>query len=114
MVAKTTTKYEADSGLIHALILDPARFAQAGAPPTANIDSNIKAKVSKSNREFGIRPRGVRLARIVGVAPDTFRKYAFLPVLTPTAYNGTGFTVGSTVTIDGTAWEVVAKVPEDY
>lgn len=114
MAAKTTTKYEANDGSIHQLLLEPTRFAQAGTPPTGEIDSNIKAKVSKGDREFGLRPRGVRLARVVGTAPDTFRKYTFLPVLTLTAFASAAFNIGATITIDGTAWEVVGKVPEDY
>lgn len=114
MPAKTTTKYEANDGSIHALLLDPDRFAVAGTPPTGAIDSNIKAKISKGNREFGLRPRGVQLARVVGTAPDTFRKYAFLPVLTLTAFASATFAIGATITIDGTNWEVVAQVPEDY
>lgn len=114
MVAKVTSKYEADGGAIHGIILEPDRLAAAGAPPTGGVTSNIKVKISKGNKEFGIRPRGVRLARLVGTAPDTFRKYSFLPVLTATAFNGTGFALGSTVTISTVDWEVVAKISEDY
>ena len=107
-------KYEADNGQIHLLTLDADRLAEAGAPPTGTSNSSIRAKISKTNREYGIRPRGVRLARTVGTAPDTFTKYSFLPVLTPAAFNGTGFTLGGTVTIGGTAWEIIARVTEDY
>ena len=114
MVAKTTLKYQADSSEIHGLILDPNRAAQAGTEPTGDVSSNIKVKVSKGNKEYGIRPRGVRLARIVGTAPDTFRKYSFLPVLTATAFASATYAVGATITIDGVEWEVAAKVPEDY
>lgn len=114
MPAKTTASYQSDSGDIHAMLMEPDRFAVAGTPPTGAVNSFIKAKISKTNREYGIRPRGVRLARIIGAGDDTFRKYSFLPVLTPAAYNGEGFAIGATITIDGTAWEIVAKVGEDY
>lgn len=107
-------KYEADSGQIHLLLMDADRLAQAGAEPTAASNSSIRAKISKTNREYGIRPRGVRLGRTVGTAPDTFTKYSFLPVLTPAAFNGTGFTLGGTITIGTIEWEIIARVTEDY
>ena len=108
------TKYLSDAGRVHLLVMDADRIAQAGAPPTTGEASSIRAKISKSNREYGIRPRGVRLGRTVGTAPDTFTKYSFLPVLTPTAYNGTGFQLGGTITIGEITWEIVARVNEDY
>lgn len=114
MVAKVTTKYEADSGQVHGLIMEPTRLAVAGTVPTGAVSSPIKAQISKSNREFGLRPRGVRLAKIIGTAPDTFRKYSFLPVLLATEFNTAPFAIGATITIAGTDWTVVAKVPEDY
>lgn len=114
MVAFTDTKYESDLGSIHRILLSPDYAAQAGTPPTGAVDNDIRPKVSKNNNEFGIRPRGVRLSRTVGTAPDTFKKYAFLAVLTPTAFNGATFNPGATVTIGTTAYTVVARVPEDY
>lgn len=114
MPAKTTLKYEADGGSIHGLLLDPTRAAVAGAEPSGAVSSNIKAKVSKGNKEYGIRPRGVRLTRVVGTEPDTFRKYSFLPVLSLTAFASATFAVGAEIVIDGVTWEVAAKVPEDY
>lgn len=113
-MAFTTTKYESDQGTIHPIRLDSERVAAAGAAPAAAQDSDIKVKISKGNREFGIRPRGVRLVRTVGTAPDTFKKYTFLPVLTPTAYDGAGFSVGTEITIDAVVWTVAARQVEDY
>ena len=114
MPARKTLKYQADSSEIHGLLLDPDRAAKAGTEPTGDVSSNIKCKVSKGNKEFGLRPRGVRLARIVGTDPDTFRKYSFLPVLTAAAFGSATFAVGATITIGGVDWEVAAKVAEDY
>lgn len=114
MVARTQTKYESDSGDIHFIALSPDFATAAGTPPTGAINNDIKAKVSKSNREYGIRPRGVRLSRTIGTAPDTFKKYTFLPVLTPTAFGGAGFQLGATVTIGTTDYVVVSRNPEDY
>jgi len=107
-------KYEADSGSIHLLTMNAERLAVAGAEPTTGTASSIKAKISKSNREYGIRPRGVRLARTIGTAPETFVKYAFLPVLTPVAFNGTGFTLGGSITIGTIVWEIIARLNEDF
>ena len=114
MVAFVDTLYEADGGVKHPIRLTPDYAAAAGSPPATPATSDINAKVSKTNREFGIRPRRVRLARTVGTAPDTFRKYATLPVLTQTAFNSPTFAKGATVTIGGVDYEVVAKQGEDF
>lgn len=114
MAALTLGKYEADSGDIHPIRMATERYNAAGTPPTGEINNDINVKVSKSDREFGIRPRGVRLVRTLGTAPDTFKRYSFLPVLTETAYSGAGFNKGAEVTVDGVAWTVAAKVAEDF
>ena len=114
MVAFVQTKYEADSGDIHGIRLTPDYSAAAGTAPTGDVNNSIKVKVSKTNREFGIRPRGVRLSRTVGTAPDTFKKYAFLPVLGAVEFAGAGFAIGTTITIGGIDYTVIAKVPEDF
>lgn len=114
MPVKTTVKYEANDGSIHSLLLDNARATVAGTPPTGPIDSKIKAQMSKTNKEFGLRPRGVRLARVIGTEPNTFKKYTFLPVLTPTQASASEFQLGAIITIDSVGWEVVGIVNEDY
>lgn len=113
-MAFTTTKYEADNGDIHPIRIDSTRIAAAGTAPTEAQTSSVFAKISKTNREFGLRPRGLRLVRTVGTAPDTFKKYTFLPILTEAAFGGTGSSVGSEITIDTVVWTVAAKVPEDF
>lgn len=114
MPARTDTKYESDTGSIHRILLTPAYAASAGTPPAGAVDSDIRPKVSKTNGEFGLRPRGVNLSRTVGTAPDTFKKYAFLPVLSAVAFAGNTFAPGATVSIDGVDWKVVTREPEDY
>jgi hypothetical protein len=110
---KVTTKYEDEDGNIHPIRLNSTHSAVAGTPPSGAVDSDISAKVSKSSRAYGLRPRGVRLSRIVGTSPDQFKRYSFLPVLTPTALAGSGFNIGSTITIDSVAWTVAKRVAED-
>lgn len=114
MVARTRTKYQSDLGSIHRILLTPTFAAAAGAAPTGDVDNDIKPKVSKTNKEHGLRPRGVTLSLTLGTAPNTFVKYAFLPVLTETAYNSTAFSPEATVSIGGTDWTVVSRRPEDY
>jgi len=113
MGLKTTVKYESDAGTIHPLRLDSTRVSAAGTAPTGAQDSDVSAKVSKSTREAGLKPRGVRLVRTIGTAPNQFKRYTFLPVLTQTALDGAGFNVGATITIDGVAWTVARRLPED-
>lgn len=114
MVAQVKSKYEARDGKIHLIKLTPAYAAVAGTVPTADVDSRIKVKVSKGNREHGLRPRGVTLARTVGTAPDTFVKYTFLPLRSIADETKAEYQLGKKITIDSVEWEVVAFVPEDY
>lgn len=107
------TKYQSDGGQIYQIQMTAAKIALAGDAPVGDVTSIVKAKVSKSNREYGIRPRGVRIARELGTAPDTFVKYAFLPALTPEANSRTEFALGASITYNGFTWEVIAKVSED-
>ena len=114
MVARADTKYEGNDASVHRILLTPEYAAAAGSPPTGAVDNDIRPKVSKTNGEFGLRPRGVRLSRTIGTAPDTFKKYAFLPVLTIANFNSPTFANGATVTIGSDTWTIVAKVAEDY
>lgn len=114
MAARTRTKYEADDGTIHPILMTADYAAAAGAAPAGAVNSDIKVKISKGNKEYGIRPRGVTLSRVAGTAPDTFTKTTFLPVLTETAYDSAAFANNATISIGSTSWTVVGKRPEDY
>lgn len=113
MPARTRTKYESDGGDIHPISLTAAYAAAAGTAPTGAIDNDIQVKVTKTNREFGLRPRGVRLYRVLGTAPNTFVRYTFLPVLTETAWSGNGFAPETAITINSIEWKVLKRVSED-
>lgn len=113
MVANVNTRYEADGGDIHPIRLRPDTAAVAGTAPAGAITSSIRTKVSKGNREFGIRPRGVTISRTLGTAPDTFTVTQFIPCLTPAAYGVTPFVVGATITYQANPWTVVSLRPED-
>jgi hypothetical protein len=86
--------------------------------PTGAVDSPIKVKTSKSNREYGLRPRGVRLTRTVtgGSGNEAVSKvlYSFLPILTAPVFESATFAERATVTINSVVWTILAKVQEDY
>jgi hypothetical protein len=107
-------KYESDSGTIHEINLSEERLAEAGTPPAGAIDSLINVKVSKTNREYGIRPRRVLLTRTIGTAPNQFTRRSTLPVLTPTAFALPAFAKGATITIGAIDWTVADKEGEDF
>ena len=108
------SRYLADNNDVHAIRLSPARLAVAGAPPAGAVTSEINVKVSKSNREYGIRPRGVVLSRPVAPGPDDKIFRSFLPVLTPTAFASATFAKGANLIVGGTTWIIISKQNEDY
>jgi len=114
MAALVDTKYEDDRDRIHKLRLTASFAAVAGTEPTAAVNSDIRAQVSKTKKEFGLRPRGVRLARTVGTGSNTFRKYAFLPLRSKADATSATYAENETVTIASVQWKIVAKVAEDY
>jgi len=112
MGLKTNTKYEADAGTIHRIKVDSTRTSVIGTPPTGAIDSRVSAMQSRAKGEYGLKPRGVMLSRTVGTAPNSFKKFTFLPVLTETAFGGSTFNIGETITINSVAWTVESKLDE--
>jgi hypothetical protein len=113
------TKYASDGGSIHSLQLSAGKAAVASnTVPSGAVDSSIKAKISKSNREFGLRPRGVTMQLSVtggsGANAVTKIRYMFLPILEQTVFDGATFAIGTTHTYKGATWTVSAKVAEDY
>lgn len=112
MAAFERAKYQANDGTIHPLRISEDRVAAAGAAPAGDIDSDIRVKVSKGNTEFGIRPRGVRLARTIGEGENAFTKYSFLPILTESVWDG--LALQATLTIGGIEWTIIAKIAEDF
>ena len=114
MPVLTDTKYEGNDAQIYKISLTPDYAAAAGTAPTGTITSNIRPKITKGDREFGVRPRGVRLVRTIGTAPDTFKKYAFLPVLTASEWASATYAPGVTVTIGTIDYTVASRINEDY
>lgn len=105
-------KYETNSGSIVLIRMSDEEAAATSAEPGGAVTLACHANNSGSRRRFGIHPRGVNLSQTVGTAPDTFNKSKFLALLTPAAVGASGYTVGSSITIDGDTWEVKSEVPE--
>lgn len=114
MAILTDTKYEADNGDIFPISMTAATFAAAGTPPTGGITENVKATISKGNKDHGLRPRKFNLTRIVGTSPNQQRVYASVPILTLVFYNDAANTIGASFSYDGETWTITSKQGEDY
>lgn len=115
MPAYTRTKYQADSGFVHAIRINPITVTLAGAAPVDPVDSEVRVKISKGNREFGIRPRRIKIGKTFGVAPNTFVRTAYIAVLTPATFAAATHQLNAVVTYKGDAdWQVISRDPEDY
>lgn len=114
MVARNSYKYEADAGSIHLMKLTPAIGGAGGTEPTGAVNSKIRPKLSKSNAEFGIRPRFVVAGLTVGTAPNTFTKYKRVPVFTATSFASAAYQPGATLAIDTVDHEIISAYPEDF
>lgn len=100
--------YSRDDGEIQRIRLQPETAAAGDFTSAVGFTLGGFVKVSKTNREFGIRPRGVRLSRVDGNAT----RYRFLPVATASAQ--TALLDAGTVTIGSTSWTVTSTVGEDF
>jgi hypothetical protein len=114
-----TKKYQSDKGTIHTLNMSKAKADVANnTEPESDVDSDILPKISKSNREYGLRPRGVRLYRDVtagtGANAITKRYNAFLPILKKETLGDTNFSKEKDVTYKGSTWKIGGLVQEDY
>jgi len=101
------TVYVANDGEKHPIRLGSAAGTFNG-PVDGTPTSNIKAKVSKTNREIGLRPRLVVLSR----EEEGRVLYRRVPCLTPSKFNSVA--IGGTVTYSGKSWTCIGKIAEDY
>lgn len=111
------SRYETDDGEIAPVRVQPETLAatvggQTNAAPPGPTTQSTSAKISRGNREFGLRPRYVTFAWNPGSAPDGYdeRTLQKLPILTEAAYNA--ITNGAPVAYLGGAGTVVSKTPE--
>ena len=111
--AFSRTKYEADSGDIHPIRIQPETASatlggSANAAPTDAFTSEQLVRVGGSPRAYGIKARSVTL--LTGDTPPTGYKansYIRIPVLTQAVYDG--ITLYETATYNGATVTVVGK-----
>lgn len=104
--------YTADDGDRKSIRLSADR-ATAGGFAEGATDDDDSVKVSKTNREFGMRPRGVRGSRNIGSEEEPNMRYTFLPVATEALFNGAAYSKGATFTTDGETYTITSKVAEN-
>lgn len=99
--------YTGEDNEVYRLRLDEDTAAAGSFSSQTGFTTNVKAKVSKTNREHGIRPRGVRLSRVTEATVGRF-----LPVASNSAAES--LLSAGTVTIGSETWTVTSAVAEDY
>ncbi len=86
MVAYTLKKYETDAGTVIRIRMSVEGSTAAGNIEPAGAVDDVKIFAFASNpgskRKKALNARGVILGRTVGVAPNTFVRRTFLPILT--------------------------------
>lgn len=118
----TRSRYQAtyDTANIHPIRVQPETISlsttgqnsRTNAAPTGSINVPISAKVSKGNREIGLRPRYLVLEAV----SDTPSGYEIgsitrVPILTEATFNA--INEGDSVSYNSGTWEVVSKIVED-
>lgn len=111
--------YEADSGLIHPIRVQPETLTLSlggatNTPPAGPATSRISAKVSGGRRQLGLTARKVTVQFVAGDVPDGYLLGGTisLPWLDPTTFQSlaagqTGLYQASAVEVVGTSDEVV-------
>lgn len=119
MANLTNTTYETDAGNVFPIRVGQTTLEIPGnAPPGGNVTEFRHAViVSTSARSFGLRPRRLRLRRLVGVvgsgdsARDVYAT-AYPVCLTPSAFNDL-VAGGGTVDYANEQWEIAGGLPEN-
>lgn len=109
-----SAKYQADSGLIHPIRLSVGSFYGGGPEPEDDVNSFVPAIVTKTSRQFGLKPRGVRLYRRVTVGGRVRVVYYFLPLLTRKYFDAEWMGPEIGWQFDGYDWKVRSVIPESY
>lgn len=119
MPATQRVKYETDAGSIFNVILDASTGISAiiGTLPGGTYTENMTVRVSKNNKEVGIRPRQVLLSREIGEDTSvetclvmTGFRYKTVPIPTKTRWDA--IADNATFVIAGTTYKVKKKISE--
>lgn len=101
-------KYEADSGEVHPIRVQPETVFEDNPQPTGGVSEEQYARARGSARKYGILARSATLSRVVGTGNyGTAKVYARIPVFTPTALDS--MVLGSTIVYQGLDWVVSSK-----
>lgn len=110
MATTTDYVYESDSGVSFQIRIDPDQATLAGGV-VGSSDVPAHVRVSSSRRDFGVQPRFITAKRLVGAAPNQKTLSTKVAICTPAAY--AAINVGASVQINGTAYIVGSKSPEN-
>ena len=102
-------KYERNNLEVHNVRLSVDDKAAAGPEAVGAVTSQLKAKVTRSVRGYGLRPRAVILTRPVSPSATDKIFYKRLTVLTATSYDSAPFADNQTITIKTVAWKVIGR-----
>ena len=112
-------KYQTANDSIFNVLLDDNTGVDAliGTPPAGEYTENMTIRVSKNNKEVGIRPRQVLLTREIGGNTDdanclvmTATRYKRVPI--PTESRWDAIALNAKFTIGGTEYSVAKKINE--
>ena len=103
--------YELDAGGKAVILLDGKAHEANPTKPAGPATLKTRAKVSRTRREYGIKPRMLILSKPVD-ADDPFSRvlYVNLPILSKTVYDGKN--EGDTFEYNGGPWTVASRSPE--
>lgn len=104
--------YTDNDGDTHFCRVGTKAFAAGGFTTGSSPSSKIPAKVSKNNKEFGLRPRMLAISRPANPGPTEKVYRQRIPIATQSLWNAS--TVGSTIGYGGETWVVDDQIPEDY
>lgn len=112
-------KYQTDNDSIFNVLLDESAGIDTliGTQPTGEYTENMTIRVSKNNKEVGIRPRQVLLVRKIGESAaeancllQTGERYKKVPIPTKTRWDA--IVLQGLFTIGGTEYRVQKKIQE--
>ena len=109
--------YQMDAGTFASIRVQPETLqlsvgGSANAPGAGPVDFPLRAKGSKTVREYGLGARGVTIKFPVGGAPTGYKDDSpiTLPVLTQAVYNAA--VPGAVIQYLGSTAELVGRTPE--
>jgi len=107
-----TGKYEADSGEVHPVRIQPETLFGTNTEAVGGITVDQRVRVSGSKRAYGLKARSITLSRAIGTSANYTGGtiYARIPWLDPATWEA--LAVGSTEPYQGVDWIVASKSAE--